>query len=754
MSATHTVWNQASLRRHVVRTRQDGSSEVVLVVDGLRCANCVLSLERALLALPALKRVRINAASHRAHIVWDTDKHQLSDILQCMGQAGFQARPLDARALSDRRGEESKDALKRLLVAGFGAMQAMMFATVLYLGAIDPMDETTRDLFRWLGFLVATPVVMYSARPFYQGALRSLSAGKLGMDVPIALAIALVYGASLYVALNGGHEVYFDSVSMFVFFLLTGRYLEMRGRHKAMDLTDALASLLPDTAVQRQPDGGLKTVPALELKPGDRIVIDSGEVIAADGKLLNSQCLVDEAMLSGESQSIRKSQDDLLLAGSMLQQGPAEITIERCGADTTMASIISLVERAQAERPRLAKVGEKIVSQFVLLVLTLAAATGVFWALVDDSRIFTAVIAVLVVSCPCAFALAVPAAMTRVLAVLAREGVLVSKPDAIETIATANHIVFDKTGTLTNGLKLHSVDVLGTDKGPKETNRFVDIAAALGRENQHPVSQVIAAATKQGQNLTLASDVETFVGLGVQGQIHGDLYRLGRARFALSENLHEWPKIQADDLILADVTGPLARFELSECIRDNAESALQDLRNAGFKISLASGDSSSKVDAVADQLHIEHRYAGQLPSEKLDYLKQLRSQGACVAAVGDGINDGPILAGADVSFAMGQGTDLARASSDFVLVGGDLQKIILTRHLAKESLKVIQRNQRWALVYNLIAIPLAAAGYVPPWLAALGMSASSIMVVLNALQIGRNLSPQRMENHAVELTTT
>lgn len=749
MSSEHAIWNHDSLRRHVVRIAEDGSSEVVLLVDGLRCANCVLSLERALLGLPAIKRVRINAASHRAHIIWDADRHQLSDILRCMDAAGFPARPLDARALIDRRREESRDALKRLLVAGFGAMQAMMFATVLYVGAVDPVDETTRDLFRWLGFLVATPVVMYSARPFYQGALRSLRSRRLGMDIPIALAIALVYGASLYVAMKGGHEVYFDSASMFVFFLLTGRFLEMRGRHKAMDLTDALVSLLPDVAQQRQANGQLKAIPVLELKPGDRIVVDSGEIVPVDGKLISTQCRVDEAVLSGESELIQKAEGDYLLAGSMLQRGPAEILVERCGSDTTMAGIISLVERAQAERPRLAKVGEKIVNQFVLLVLVMAVATAVFWTFIDSARIFSAVIAVLVVSCPCAFALAVPAATTRVLAVLAREGVLVSTPDAIEAIATASHIVFDKTGTLTTGLTLRSIEILGECKKFHGTADALDITAALVRENQHPVSQALAAATRERENVPTVHDVETFAGLGVQGRIDGQLVRLGQARFALGEDLPLWPDVQSNDLILSADFVPLARIKLGESLRDSASSAIQDLRTAGFRISLTSGDSLPKVNAVADQLGIKHRYAGLLPAEKLDYLQQLRRQGASVVVVGDGVNDGPILAGAEVSFAMGQGANVARATSDFVLAGGDLRKIMLTRQLAQEALDVIQGNQRWALVYNLIAIPLAAAGYVPPWLAALGMSLSSIIVVMNALTIGRKLPRPQFENQAL-----
>ncbi|MFC4822629.1 heavy metal translocating P-type ATPase, partial [Dokdonella ginsengisoli] len=455
------VWDRAELARHVVRELDGDERETLLLVDGLRCSACVWLIERSLGALPGVNRVQVNAGAQRARVTWDATRCTLPAILQTLARTGYRGLPLDVAALDDARRREARLALKRLLVAGFGAMQAMMYASALYLGAFDAADTSTRDLFRWLGLLVATPVVFYSAAPFFAGAMRGLHARRLGMDVPVALAIALIYLASLVEAIRGGTEVYFDSVSMFVFFLLVGRHLEMRARHRAGDLSDALARLTPMFADRLRADGSLERVAAAELAPGDRVHVAEGGVVPADGTLDSEACRVDEALLSGESAAVAKRSGDALVAGSLVVQGPARLRVEQVGADTVLAGILALVSRAQTERPRLAVAGERAAAGFVARVLALAALTALGWSVVDPSRAFTATLAVLVVSCPCALALAVPAALTRALAVLARRGVLVVRPDAIEALATATHVVFDKTGTLTSPqLTLEHLDLL------------------------------------------------------------------------------------------------------------------------------------------------------------------------------------------------------------------------------------------------------------------------------------------------------
>ena len=737
-SGSDQAWQRADVARHVVRDLGDNRREMVLLVEGIRCAGCVWLIERALGGLPGMQQVQVNAAARRARVVWDERQTGLTQILQTLSRAGYQALPLDSQALDDVRKRESRAALKRLLVAGFGAMQAMMYAAVLYFGALELEDTSTRDLFRWLGFLVATPVVLYSAQPFFAGALRSLKARQLGMDVPVAIAVAAIYVASLVEALRGSGHVYFESVSMFVFFLLAGRYLEMRARHRAGDLTDALARLTPTFAERRRADGSLERVGVHELARDDNVQIREGGIIPVDGVLLSVRCRVDEALLTGESAPLEKRRGDSLIAGSVLVDGPAQVRVERTGSETTLAGIAALVERAQAERPKLARAGDRAASRFVARVLGLTALTMVAWLMFDPSRAFAAALAVLVVSCPCAFALAVPAAITRSLAVLARRGVLVVQPDAIESLADATHIVFDKTGTLTEPeLALADVEILNGQ--PRE--KILALAAVLARESRHPSAQAIAAgcALAAVDSLTHV-EISAEAGLGIKAVIDGRQLRLGRPDFACAGHVADAG--YEDAVLLADDTGPIAAFHLSERLRPGALAAIEALRSQGLAVSICSGDAPTKVAAIAARLGIDEWRARQLPADKLAWLSQLRAAGARVIAVGDGINDAPVLAGADVSIALIGGAELAQASSDIVLAGERLDALAPARALARQALTILHQNYRWALVYNLSVIPIAALGFVPPWLAALGMSMSSLGVILNALRIGRESEPK------------
>jgi Cu2+-exporting ATPase len=727
--ATHDSWH-ADNARHVVRDLGDGLRETLLLVEGVRCTACVWLIERTLGGMPGVVSVQVNAVAQRARVIWRESKVSLIQLLQGLSRTGYRALPLDARGLDDLRRRESRDALKRLLVAGFGAMQAMMYATAIYLGAAATLDASSRDLLRWLGLLVATPVVFYSARPFFAGAWRSLAARRIGMDVPVALAIAAVYAASVFEVVRGSGEVYFDSISMFVFFLLAGRYLEMRARHRARDLTDALARLTPPFADRQLEDGTLQRVGIHELRVGDCVRVGEGGIVPADGVLLDERCRVDEALLSGESTPVTKHRGDRLIAGSVLEEGPVFARIERVGADTTLAGIAALVGRAHAERPRLQMAGELAASKFVARVLALTALTATVWSFVDPARAFPAAVAVLVISCPCAFALAVPAALTRALGALARLGVLVVKPDAIQALAECTHAIFDKTGTLTEVTL--SADVQTFDGVSRE--EALSLAATLARESRHPKARAIAAAHAQRPGASI-SGVTTQTGLGVSAIVDGRALRLGRADFAAAGKLlaHEYE----DAVLLADDSGPIAAFHFSERLRSDARDTIDGLRAQGIEVLIASGDAPAKVASIAARLAVSTWRARALPAEKLEWLKELHAGGARVLAVGDGVNDAPVLAGADIGIALADGAELTQASSDIVLKGARLGSISAARTIAQRTLAIVRQNQRWALFYNLSAVPLAALGFVPPWLAALGMSLSSLGVILNALRIGR-----------------
>ncbi len=722
------AWLRPELARHVVRALDAHRAETVLLVDGIRCAACVWLIERALGALDGVLQVQANAASGRVRVVWDRRRIELPALLSALARAGYLARPLDAAALDDRRRRESRAALKRLVVAGFGAMQAMMYASAIYFGAFDAIDPATRELMRWLGLLVATPVVFYAGRPFFAGAWRGLRARALGMDVPVALAIALIYGASIVQALHGGGEVYFDSVSMFVFFLAVGRYLEMRARHRAGDLVDALARLAPAIAERVRGDGGIERVGVLELVAGEQIQVAQGERVPADGVLDSATCRVDEALLSGESAPVDKRRGEAIVGGSLLLEGPARIRVTRVGADTALAGIAALVERAQSQRPRLACAGERAAARFVARILTLALVCAIGWSLVDPARALTATLAVLVVSCPCAFALAVPAAMTRALAALAAQGVFVTRTDAIEQLALATHAVFDKTGTLTEArLELGAIHAA-------DPQAALALAAALATGSRHPASLALRQAAGDSAP-GAATELASVAGGGIQGCVAGRRLRLGSAAFALGADASEAAHA---GVVLAEDGRLLAEFELREVVRADARATLDALRADGLAIELASGDATTKVEAVAAQLGIHAWHARMTPAAKLARLQALRESGARVLAVGDGVNDAPVLAGADVAVALASGAELAQAAGDIVLGAAHLSALASARALAQQTLRTLRQNQHWALAYNLAVVPLGALGWIPPWLAAIGMSASSLGVVLNSLRIGRN----------------
>ncbi len=725
-----------------MRTRRDGRSEIALRVGPLHDARQVLWLEQRLRALPGVQRVAIDRAAQRVGVVWDARRTSLPLLLDNFAAANCPAQPLSRDSIDDVRSREQHDALKRLLVAGMCAMQVMTYAFVIYIGVVDFVDFSTRNLFRWLGLITTVPVVFYSAQPFFTGTLRELRERRLGINLPVALAVIAVFLASTFNTLRGDGEIYFDSVSMFVFLLLGGRYLELRSRHRSSALGDAAVDATPLLAERRRADGELETVAAITLLPGDRVHIAEGGTVPADGVLESARVQVDEALMSGESRPQCRVHGERLIAGSVLLSGPAELRVEHGGTATTVARLGALAARARQAR-NLVGGSDREIGRFVGRVLLLTVLTALGWLLVDPARAFEASVSVLVVACPCAFALTRPATLTRALGVLAGRGVLVTDGAALATLARVDYALFDKTGTLSvPQLDRNAVEPLRGDT----PEHVLQLAAALAHESSHPLARALADAARQHALPLRAQSVQVSNGAGISGEVDGHALRLGRADFALAPSGHTVPANTMGALLLADAQGAIAAFHLDEQPRADARRMLDALRADGIMPTIASGDDARRVAALAGRLGIGDWHARQLPADKLERLQAARRDGHVTLAVGDGSNDAPLLAGADVSAALASGTELAQAHADLLLLDGRLDGLVDARVISRQMQRVMAQSRRWSLLYNLCAVPFAAIGLVPPWLAAIGMSLSSLLVVVNALRVGRRFADGRPDD--------
>ncbi len=729
------VYDSPELQKTFVRDTGGAVREASLILEGIVCAACVWLNEKHVKQLDGVLDFRINYSTHRATLRWDNSKLHLSDVLKAIGEIGYHAHPFDTKRLESLQKQEKSLALRRIAVAGLGTMQAMMIAVAMYIGAVSDMDTGMRDFLRWISLVITTPVVFYSARVFFTSAWRDLRRWRFGMDVPVSIAIAIAFSSSVWATLTGGGEVYFDSVTMFTFLLLTGRYLEMAARHKAGQVAEELVRLMPATAT-RVRQGVQEVVPVSELEPNDHVLIKPGEVVPADGVVIDGASSTNESLLTGESLPCHKHVGNALVGGTVNMESPLIMRVEKVGDSTVLASIIRLLERAQAEKPELARLAEKVSSRFVPLILLTAVSVFVYWHLQDSTHAFWIALSVLVITCPCAFSLATPAALTAATGLLTSKGVLTTRGHALETLARINHIIFDKTGTLSHG-QLEVVNFQTLSDANEAWCK--QLAAGLETASEHPVAQAIASLSRLPLTLTQLSAES---GRGVKGYWQDQEYRIGTASFvqeltgsALPDAAQTTTDQVNSQILLGSAQGWLARLELADQLRAEAAQVVQALRALNIDVTLLSGDTPAVVTQVAQQLHIPHAFGGQLPEGKLAYLKQLQAQGQVVAMVGDGVNDAPVLAGAAVSIAMGSGSHLAQASADMVLLSENLHQLPFAVQTARRMQSIIKQNFAWTILYNLLAIPLAASGIIAPWMAAIGMSASSLIVVLNALRL-------------------
>ncbi len=734
------LFDHPDVQKSFVQPVGEHEQEAALILEGITCAACVWLNEVHVRKQPGVTAVDINYATRRARVRWDARVTRLSAILEAIAAIGYRAHPYDIARSEALAQKERKVALWRLFVAAFGMMQVMMYAIPVYLADGD-MTLDIEQLLRWASMVLTLPVILYSSAPFFRSAWRDISLRRVGMDVPVALGVGAAFGASVWATLTASGEVYFDSVTMFVAFLLGGRYLEMLARQKAARSVETLARAIPAFATRftAWPDSASERVAVAELRAGDAVQIKPGETVPADGTVLDGVSAIDESLLTGESRPVAKHAGDVLTGGSVNVESPLVMRVERVGEATRLAAIQRLMERAAAEKPHLVKMADRIAGRFIIGLLLLAVATAMAWWWIDPSRALWVFVTVLVVSCPCALSLATPAALTVATGALARRGVLVTRGHAIEALARADHFVFDKTGTLTHG---HPVlEEVITVRGDEAQARR--LAAALEQGSEHPVARALRAGV--AADGVLVSDQRATTGAGIVGVIEGVIWRLGRPTFVAEMHGQPIPEsiqkiVGAGDTVIAlgSVDGWQAFFRLTDTLRPEAAAMAARLRAAGIGLSIFSGDSPAAARRIGDALGILDIRGGLTPEDKHAALKTLQAEGRTVAMVGDGVNDAPVLAQAQVSIAMGGGADLARANADIVLLGNDLAALDGGLSLARRTLGIVRQNLVWAFAYNFLAIPAAMTGWVTPWMAGIGMSASSLLVVLNALRIGRD----------------
>ena len=714
----------------------DDRAEATIDIGGMYCSACVWLFDNALEGLAGIDAVDVNPATRRSVVRWQPEQLRFSEVLAAIARVGFKPSPVAAGEIADGKDDDYKVALKRLIVAAAAGMQVMMFAVALYAGDYFGIEATIEKFLRTISLLVTIPIVFYSARPFFTGAWRGIRARNPGMDLPVSIAILVAFTASTYATWVNRGDIYFDSVAMFVFFLSATRFLEMRARHRSDDHALALAQLLPDTAI-RVTNGDTEIVLLDQLRPGDTLSIRPGDVLPADGRIISGELSLDESMLTGESMPVQHLGGAEVLAGAVVRRGNAMLTVSRTGASTSLAEIGRMLDRAKADRPPIALLADRIASRFVVGVLAIATSSAIAWYFIDPARAFEVALATLVVTCPCALALATPAAIAAATARLAKSGFLLVRSRILEVFNLADVIVFDKTGTLTEGrpVVLHT-EVLTGDA--PDSDELLALAAAIETASEHVLARGFSLFYAPGK--FSPKDIVVIPGHGVEAIVDGRRYRIGAADFVANLSRSELPGTREagnTEVFLGDDRQLLARFDVGDELRADAKTAIDALKQSGFVPIIASGDREPAVRRVADQLAIASWHAGLSPAAKLDLIHDLREQGRTVIMVGDGINDAPVLAAADASIALDAGTALARASADAVSLGRRLGSIVTAADIASRTRRIIRQNIAWAIVYNATAVPLAVSGLLAPWMAAIGMSASSLIVVVNALRLHR-----------------
>ena len=717
-----------------VRKIGDGLETLTCAVEGIRCGGCVRRIEDALAPIPGVVAVRANATTHRLRLVWRPEEVKPSQLLERVSELGFHPTPFDLDQTRENARREQDRLLIALGVAGFGVLNLMGFAYAVWAGLVLDMGGQTRTLMNWLSALVALPVAAVAGRPFYSSAWSALRNGKINMDGPISFAVIVTLGASVAQTIRGAEHVYYDAAVSLLFFLLIGRTLEAGIRRHAGSAVDNLLALSKGVVRKLLPNGGTIDVRDDELRVGDMVLVAKGARFPADGIVKSGICEVDESLITGESKLRLVETGGAVIAGTQNIGQAVQFLVKAVDKDTRLAEIAELMERAEQHRGSRQIMADRFAAYYAPAVLTLSLLGLLVWRFAigaDWPDAVMVAVAVLVVTCPCAVGLATPAVMVGTVARLIDKGIIVKSSDSIERLAEIDEVVFDKTGTLT-------VDRPQLVEPPGGYGKALKLAASLSANSTHPLSQALNAACPT----TPAENIIEHPGLGLMKATRQGEIRLGSRRFceiaeklSLDQSADGKDEQDHQELWLTEPGKAPVRFIFTEKLRVDAETIINRLRNEGLKTSILSGDRAVAVARIAGKTGIENWTSDCQPEDKVDYLETRRSQGANVLMVGDGLNDAPALAAAHISMSPSAASDISRISADMVLQGDRLAPVAEAYEISRRSMTLVKQNLAFAILYNVVTVPIALAGALTPLIAALLMSSSSLLVMLNALRI-------------------
>lgn len=710
--------------------------EIELILEGISCPACSWLCESRLKRLNGIKMAEVNFSNHRALIHWDSKQLSLSNILQAIQTIGYQAHPYNIKNEITVTEKQRKAQQRNLGITGVLGMQVMMLSIALYFGESQDMEAGTVNIFHWINLALTTPVFFIAGMPFLKKAVRDLKILNVSMDLAVSLGLSIAYVASIMNTIRESGDVYYDTIVMFIFFISLSRYFEFMQRRKTIQENNATLRVMPTIATRiNSRNNNQESVAVAELTVDDRLIIKPGETIAADCLVTSGASVVDESMITGESLPVNKQVGDRIIAGTTNIESSLEARVCKIGNDTVVASIQRLIDQAQSEKPGLTQLSDRVASWFIFTVICIALAVVFYHGLYEVDAWLATTISILIVSCPCALSLATPTALIATVASLMKEGVIVKHSEALGKFRKLSHIIFDKTGTISEGrITLDSI----IPCGPLEKSEYHEIAAAIESQSEHPVAK---ALTDKINIHTKVESRRNFPGMGISAIIENQKYYLGNRHFleniaGISVDPGTIPDSDSRNIVLlGNEMALLAIFILQDKIKPSLPALIQYIKNRNITSLLLSGDQKTITEKIAHDNNIDQWQGELLPGDKLQLLTSLQNRGGIVAMVGDGINDAPILARADVAIAMGTGTDIAKLNADIIMLNSDLTALSKMFKVVSFSRKIIIQNISWAIFYNLIALPVAILGYLQPWMAAIGMSLSSIVVIFNANRI-------------------